>query len=291
METRDDSLLTPVHLRTRGNDRWPEDPVFYMLASSGLYLCRNHPFFQSCVPARHWPMDLDSQESFFRPSYPHIARRSFESIVGFFSVVGERHGSEAIVLLAWDRGGRRIRVVVPRQLATVRQTYWGDVYPIGVEYAEPSLPPHWTIIGDAHSHVDESAYSSATDRQDEAYRAGLHIVVGRLDLEPPEILVEAVADGARFHLRWPEVIEGYARREPRFPKSWLARVEVEVRRSYHYGLSADSSSDGAKGSAAAHPAPPHHRCDGETNGMTHHTNRDQEPGHDDRDRGADGRAG
>jgi hypothetical protein len=278
METRDDSLLIPVHLRTRGNDRWPKEPVFYILASSGLYLCRNHPFFQSCVPARHWPMDLGPQESFFRPSYPHIPRRTFESIVGFFSEVGDRHGSEAIVLLAWDRRARRIRVVVPRQLATVRQTYGGDVYPIGVEYTEPSLPPHWAIIGDAHSHVDESAYASAIDRQDEAYRAGLHIVVGRLDREPPEILVEAVADGARFGLRWPEVIEGYARRQPRFPKAWLARVEIEVRRSYHHGSSADTSSDGAKGSAAADAAPPHHRRDGETNGTTHHTNPDQEPG-------------
>ena len=54
------------------------------------------------------------------------------------------------------------------------------------------MPPNLTLFGDIHSHVDEPAYASGTDKWDERYRAGLHIVVGRLGQEPPELHIEAV---------------------------------------------------------------------------------------------------
>src|SRR5262249_34327928 len=114
----DDSLTTPVYVKAHEEAAWPRDCVFYMLASNGLFLCRNNEFFQSCVPARNFPRERREQLSFFRSRSPRVPQSILEQVVGF-SAAAAPLGAEAIVLLVWDRRYRRMRVVVPRQIATV----------------------------------------------------------------------------------------------------------------------------------------------------------------------------
>jgi hypothetical protein len=90
------------------------------------------------------------------------------------------------------------------------------------------LGPERMIIADVHSHVFDAAYSSNQDRYDEEYRAGLHVVVGRLDLEPPQFHVEFVVDGTRFDVDPAQVMEGYESRCNEVPKEWLDRVSVRI---------------------------------------------------------------
>jgi hypothetical protein len=229
MKHPDDTLVTPIYVKTQADMPWPDDEkAFHVLGSNGLFLCRNHPFFRSCVPASAWPSELAEQKTFIELHYPKIPRRRFEVIVGFFARVAELHRSEAAVLLAWDSSVQRLRLVVPEQTATVSRNWWGDVYPIGLHYQVPTdLPAGWTIIGDVHSHVDEPAYASGTDKDDETHRAGLHVVVGRISREPPDIHIAAVVDGQRFRVEPTAVLAGYRQRRLRFPSAWLERVKVE----------------------------------------------------------------
>ena len=202
--------------------------LYYVLARDGLYIGRNHEFFRSCVPAPAGPSELDEQEPFLEPNFPVIPRASMEQVVGFFDRIADLHVSEASVLLAWDRKAQRVRIVVPEQTATVSR--WSDGYrtPVGLYYYPPAdLPRDWVLFGDVHSHVDMSAYSSATDQADEEHDAGLHIVVGRLYKEPPEFHVEAVVDGMRFKLELDDVAEGYEDRNLEVPREWIDRVQVE----------------------------------------------------------------
>lgn len=263
MPCPDDKLMTPIYIKSRPDMPWPEEEkAFYVLSASGLFLCRNHPFFQSSVPAPHWPSELSTQRTFLELRYPRVPRKLFETIVGFFDRIGELHGSEAGVLLAWDRAAQRVRLIVPEQQATVSRSWFGGVYPIGLHYEVPTdLPAAWTIIGDVHSHVNEAAYASGTDKYDETYRAGLHLVVGRLYREPPELHMEAVVDGHRFPIEPAQVLEGYDKRRLRVPKKWLERVKVEPypkkSRSYYggssYGGYDGNYSTGSGGSYAGHP--------------------------------------
>ena len=230
MKVPDDTLFTPIYVKSRPDMAWPEDEkAFYLLTGSGLFLCRNHLFFQSCVPARDWPSELLPHEAGVEVRYPKVSRRLFERVVGFFDKIGRRFGAEAGVLLAWDSVLQRVQVLVPDQVGTVGRSGWtGEIYPISLHYeAPPSLPPNLTLFGDIHSHVDEPAYASGTDKWDERYRAGLHIVVGRLGQEPPELHIEAVVDGARFPVEPDAVIGGYHRRSSRVPLAWLEKVKVE----------------------------------------------------------------
>lgn len=221
---------TPVLLRTPDGFRWPEgERVFYVLASDGLHICRDHEFFRSSVPARGGPGDLERQGTFLTPRFPVVPRELFERVVGFFGRVGEEHGGEAAVMLFWDRAEERVRVVVPEQTATVKRYRDGYRSPIGLLYEPPTdVPAAWVRFGDVHSHVHLSAYCSHADQEDEVHDAGLHVVIGRIDRDPPDIHVEAVVDGVRFELEPSTVIEGYEARDLDVPAEWLGKVVVET---------------------------------------------------------------
>jgi hypothetical protein len=220
---------TPVFLKRDDEFEWPEElPLFYLVTSDGLFRCRNHEFFRSAVQVERGPGALAAQDSELVPSYPSVPRRLFERIVGFFTRIEVLHGSEAVVLLVWDRAQRRVRVVVPEQRATVSRGWYGAVYPIGLTWDHPAdLPADWVVFGDAHSHARMAAYASGTDVHDEVHRPGLHLVVGDVHRDRPSFHVEAVADHARFPMELDEVVEGYSRPDPLVPRAWLERVRVE----------------------------------------------------------------
>ncbi|MHC5007781.1 MAG: hypothetical protein ACYTGF_10540, partial [Planctomycetota bacterium] len=86
------------------------------------------------------------------------------------------------------------------------------------------------IIGDVHSHVYEAAYASSVDVSDETYRPGLHLVAGRVDLDPPQWHAEYVVDGTRFPMAPDRVMETekYSGRSTDVPQRWLRRVRVNT---------------------------------------------------------------
>ncbi len=227
MKQLKDTLLTPIHLKTRNGADWPQDEkVFYLLSRDGLFLCRNHAFFRSCVPAPDWPPELEGQQSFLKIQYPKVPALLVERIVGFFDAAWNLLGGEAAVLLAWHHERQRVYPIVPRQVATVHRTRAGTTYPSRLHYETPSLPPSITIFCDLHSHCDAGAYTSTVDEDDESFRPGLHAIVGRLRQEPPQFHTSAMADGLRFRVKERVLFGSYRRRRMDFPRSWLRRIEV-----------------------------------------------------------------
>jgi hypothetical protein len=153
-----------------------------------------------------------------------------ERIVGFFSVIARLHGTEAAALLFWSRRDGRICFRIPPQRAGLSESWGGALYPTDVRYEVPPVEQEELVLfGSVHSHVDGPAYASPVDRHDETHRTGLHVVVGRITCEPPELHCEYVVDGERFRFAPEEVIEGYERRrEDDVPREWIERVSVEV---------------------------------------------------------------
>ena len=231
MKHPDPALAMPLYVKTAQDMPWPaEESCFHLLTRDGLFICRNNRFFSSAVPAASLPASLATQHLFCRIRYPKLPRRQFELIVGFFSRVAQLHQAEACVLLAWDERAERYRLIVPKQRATVGWSWYDNArYPIGLHYTiDTDLPAHCPIVASVHSHVDEAAFTSGIDAADERHRAGLHVIVGRISREPPEVRIEAVVDGTRFRLEMPMVIEGYRRRRIRVPEHWMKQVQVEL---------------------------------------------------------------
>jgi hypothetical protein len=58
------------------------------------------------------------------------------------------------------------------------------------------------------------------DDQDEACEDGLHIVIGHLDRQQPDMSVSFVASGTRFILRPEDAVEGFTTPRPRRPSGF-----------------------------------------------------------------------
>lgn len=230
MSQQSEQLFTPIYMKPRDDTPWPKDPVFYMLTGSGLFLCRNNPFFTSSVPAPGWPTELSKHKARLELKYPTLSRELMETVVGYFAQVADKYGSEAALLLAWNQEKKLVELLVPDQ--TVEVYAGGRVCSGHVEYELESIEqtPNLIIIGDAHSHVNGPAFSSCIDKDDELHRAGLHVIVGRIKNEPPEIRIEAVVDGKRFSVTNEFVMEGYSSRNTDIPQEWIDKIKlVEVK--------------------------------------------------------------
>jgi hypothetical protein len=231
MQRIDAGLVTPIYLKTDANSPWPSEKVFYLLSRDGLFLCRNHEFFRSCVPAPRGPSELEDHNAGLELKYPRIPMDLFEQAVGFFHRAWKKLGGESCVLLAYNRAEKKVEIIVPEQVATVSRGFYGESA-IGLSYQMPkNLPPDVTIFCDIHSHCDMGAYASGTDADDETHRTGLHIVVGRLHQEPPQFHAEAVADGKRFRVNTDVLLAEYRRRNTDFPVEWMDKISAE-----YYGM-------------------------------------------------------
>lgn len=222
---------TPVYIKSSKDFEWPEDRFFYLVASNGLFLCRNHGFFQSAVPVKSGPSELQSQEKFLKLSYPLIPRHLVELAVGFFHRVWKKQNSEAAVVFAWNRNESKVELIVPDQtgINSSKSPSNPKGCPQDVKYEIPELPQGWALIGDMHCHVDGSAYASGIDEADEEHRPGVHIVVGHIGDEPPDFFCEAVQDKERFKVEdMSLVIEGYNQRRPdEVPDEWMGKVKLK----------------------------------------------------------------
>jgi hypothetical protein len=220
----------PIYLKTGPETERPADDVFYWMTGNGLFLCRNHDFFTSDVPARQPPRALAAHAAGCQLRYPKVPVLALETMVGFFSKVYDLHRSESIILLYWDLDRKGYRLVVPEQEASVWEGQWGGRSAMDVRYKVPLPTPRQLLVGDAHCHADMAAYSSTTDRNDELHFDGIHIVVGRVASEPPDIHVEMSIDNHRFPVHFDEIFEGYEQRRQLGPRRWLDQVKVKVER-------------------------------------------------------------
>jgi hypothetical protein len=230
MKASGDQLQTPIYLKLNDQTPWPHgESVFHLLGRDGVFRCRNHAFFRSCVPAPSFPRELAPIVPSLQLSYPRLPQPLIETIVGFFDIIAERSGSEAAVLLVWNQATECIEPWVPPQSGTVMESWQGSPFPIDLQYEIPPLPPGYLLIGDVHSHVDGPAFASQTDRADEVHQPGLHLVVGRIRNEPPQFHCDVMVDGTRFQVRdLSLVLEGYGkRRRNAVPDGWLDCVSTK----------------------------------------------------------------
>ena len=223
----------PLYLKT--DDELPRftDSEFDLLACNGLFFCRNHAFFESDVLCSKGPGWLLAHDEQCQLKFPKIKKTMLERIVGFFSRICEIHGSEAVVLLSWNQRDHQYRILAPDQEATVWESRGGHRSALDVRYTVPLvLPPDHLLVGDIHCHGTGAAYSSFTDRDDERYRTGFHVVVGRIQEEPPRFHLEFTVDGKRFPAHFEDLFEGYRRRRRGVPRKWLEKVQVKVKRPF-----------------------------------------------------------
>ena len=235
MQATDAALVTSIYYKTGSHVQPDDEECYYLVTRDGLFIGRNNSCFQSLVPAPAGPGELETQQPFVRLNYPKVPADLLGRIVGFFWTVACRYGAEAIVLLGLDRRRETIVPIVPHQLGTIGRGYGGAPYPIGLHYEIPPMPPGLTLIGDIHSHAFDPAYASKTDIADVRHWPGLHVVAGRLDVDPPQWYAEFVVDGARFPVAAEASLDvsAYQGRVGNFDRGWLDRLRVQTRQQHY----------------------------------------------------------
>ena len=213
-------METKVYFKETAEFTPPEDKMYYVLTSDGLMMGRNHQFFQSLVKVKTGPSELEPQEEFLRLRYPKFPKELLQQVVGFFSLVQKKYNSEAALLIAWNTQTSKYELICPKQ----EVPYAG----MHVDFEVPNLPGHLLNVGTIHSHVNMEAFSSMTDEDDETNRPGIHIVVGHICQEPPQLHIVGSVDGSRFTVPQELFIEdGYTKRDENgVPKAWFKLMKV-----------------------------------------------------------------
>jgi hypothetical protein len=253
-------LNIPIYMKETQDFVRLSEEEYYLIAQNGVFLCRNHRFFQSDVRIwgdkshfstyssysssggnrsqigftttsddyyEKWRKEdeakarkiaqLQPHEESAISKFPPIPADLLQLAVGFFDSVHSKHQTEAIVLLFWNLKEKRYQLFCPPQKVS-----WGSC-----KYQMAAPPPMSLQVGSIHSHGTMSAYSSWDDKQDERYLDGIHVVVGYIDREPPDLHTVLAVDGHHFDQEPGKVLEAYTQRNPLFPQEWLNQLELQ----------------------------------------------------------------
>lgn len=147
-------------------------------------------------------------------SVPRIPLWMIGTAVSFFRAVHRRHGSEAVLRIAWNPEEGRHEFICPRQ----------DVSPGGVWFRKERILPPLVLMADIHSHHTMRAYFSDTDDKDEKADL-LYMVAGRIHAAIPELAVRLRSGGCDVDISHEDVFEpSEVRFDVSFPRTWLDRV-------------------------------------------------------------------
>lgn len=204
--------MFPLYLKDEGFVE-PQQPIYYLLARTGLFLVKENQFFRSAtkVEGLSW---LQEQEEGVRLKLPApIPLVLIRQAVAFFQEVYRQYQAEGVALLYYNHDVSRYELVVPEQEAS----------PLRCWYQIPPTPQGWQRLGTLHSHGKLPAFHSGADVEDELHDDGIHITVGNVDFVP-SLSCEVVVDGKRFDIAPTELISGFE--TVAWPREWLDKVQA-----------------------------------------------------------------
>ena len=197
----------------------PNDPIYYLLASNGLYLIKKNLFFTSSIPV--FEPQNDKKLGWLEPHkmsvFIHLPKRisneQYQTLAEFFRQIAYKHaGSEAVVLVYWDKAAEEYIFRVTDQYVGAGTA----LYKIGPN------PTDFLKVGSFHSHGFASAYHSTTDDNDEAHDDGVHTTLGNVNFIPT-ISCSIVVDGLRFDVK-PEYVIDTGLTGAHVPDDWFETV-------------------------------------------------------------------
>lgn len=214
-----------IYLNTGSLDI-PKNETCYIIAKNGIYLKKKLDLIESLTPVNKISF-LEDLDSFAKLDVPKISSKMFISILGFFKKVYEVYGSEASVLIFYNRENKVYKVYVPEQ----------EVSPGSLNYQANKVIKNHLLIGTIHSHGSMRAFHSSNDVLDEKNFDGLHITIGNLGANNKifDICTSVVVNGFRTEVPSETYIEGIEAREysPYFPSMFKPKFKIIDRKKIY----------------------------------------------------------
>lgn len=239
-----------IHVKRPGQDLPPLElnSVRYVVAHEGTYLERRTSAYSSSVRVVGSISGLESHQQQCMLHTPPIPLKMLQQMIGFFQYAQRFHGGEAALILLYHPQKKHFRWYCPLQTVEVQNWYGGWYASDSVEFANPiDLPEGHVAFGDAHSHLGPPV-ASDTDRNDEEFQDGLHIIAGYISSRRPEIYVVFGIDGQRFKVLPEDILATDPTPPfPHPPRSWVARLHVIEKKPWYATRSfADTSNHAAR---------------------------------------------
>lgn len=180
-----------------GTKEIPKDDIVYIVGKDGIFLKKKVGLMESVAKVDRISIleDVSTSATLHVSKIPAV---TFAKIVEFFKEVYEKYDSECIVMVHYNKKKKRYRIEVPEQ----------EVSPASLDYKSEDAYKDYDVVGTIHSHCNMSAFHSGTDIHDEIDRDGIHITVGKIMNEYPQISAEIVANGSRFKVEPTDYIDG-----------------------------------------------------------------------------------
>lgn len=225
---REERTAFPVFIKNR-DFLEPGEASYSLLAGNGTFFVKNMGLYSSSIRLDAGLPGLLNHDEGVRLRFGRVPRPLMCTILGFFRTAMRWHAGEAIVFLYYSARERSFCAKAPPQRVYRQICSCGTFTEPFVEYDTCDRPQGFIKLGTIHSHCDFRACHSVTDQCDEKYEDGLHITVGRLLGDQPDISVSFVVNGIRFKLRAADVLDSYGNyvcTDP--PASWMSQVECVI---------------------------------------------------------------
>lgn len=215
-EPKINSFVVP---KKGGEDNIPRGKnPFYVLYQEGMFLHVKSDLGTALVKVTKMPSHLKSlgAAGYFEWDASRIPSNICSQIVDFFRNVYDEHKTEAGVILLMNYETKEWSVFVPTQ----------KVSGTSVDYVyEPSeIPEKHMVVGTMHSHCNFSAFHSGTDKHDADGMNGVHLTIGHLDREEPEIVSMVSWNGTEFTYKPEQVADFSNLEEAKAPAEWYANI-------------------------------------------------------------------
>lgn len=167
---------------------------YYTHFAEGIFLHRHTQLGNVLLPAYGVKPDIPKlgyPKGLFVWDRDTIPATIISQATDFFRRIYDKHHTEAEVLLTMHNETKAFRIFVPYQVANgagVRSVH------------EPThISTDYTVVGTIHSHCHFSAFHSGTDHADATDMDGVHLTIGMLQNDPPEIVAMVAMGKQMFH--------------------------------------------------------------------------------------------
>lgn len=194
----------------------PEDIIYYLLTSTGLFLIKKSPFLRSSIKVDSIGF-LQSHEESVVIFMPRIPFQTLRPVLSFFKKIYQLCQSEAETLIFYSPELKKYEISVPEQDPSATHVD----YKTSIQDYVSQRKDGFCLVGDIHSHGDMGAFHSGVDSADEENFEGIHIVIGNIS-SVPTVSCSVVMNNKRFLLPEEDVID-YGED---FPAEWLTKVKT-----------------------------------------------------------------
>lgn len=194
----------------------------FIIASNGIFIFNENPGYTIIKEAKKLPGKFDEVKIETSFAFPTISYEIYRKALAFCRSIFKQHKSEANVLLVLSRDRsiekQEYRIIIPKQRVTGASVKY--------EVNNSMLKKGEYLAGSIHSHPDFGASQSSTDHADEIQFDGIHITLGHIMKQVPEIHQRLVLNNETYSKMKVDLINIIPPADSyRVPKKWTDQVE------------------------------------------------------------------